>query len=102
MPSRAGTPRKEHEEYYGLIRSINDPIWDSILPPNGWGCLCNVTNTDEEETPGEVPALLSPAGIAGNAAKEKAIFTNSHPMVKNTSKAEKASIKAQMKVLRNE
>lgn len=40
MPSVAGEPRKEHKKYYGLILPVDHPIWQRILPPNGYGCLC--------------------------------------------------------------
>lgn len=40
MPSLAGRKRKDHKQYYGIIKPIDDPIWQQILPPNGYGCLC--------------------------------------------------------------
>lgn len=40
MPSMSENPRYEHRHYYGLVRPVDDPIWQSILPPNGYGCLC--------------------------------------------------------------
>lgn len=40
MPSVAGRKRDEHKRYYGIIRPVDDPIWQRIMPPNGYGCLC--------------------------------------------------------------
>ena len=40
MPSLATRKRNDHKQYYGIIRPIDDPIWQQILPPNGYGCLC--------------------------------------------------------------
>lgn len=40
MPSVAGEPRNQHKGYYGIVRPVDDPIWQSIMPPNGYGCLC--------------------------------------------------------------
>jgi len=39
-----GRTRPEHWELYKKLRGkvihIDDPIWDVIFPPNGWGCRC--------------------------------------------------------------
>ncbi len=40
MPSVSENPRLSHKRYYGLCRPTDDPIWQSIMPPNGWGCKC--------------------------------------------------------------
>lgn len=40
MPSMSEHPRHDHRRYYGLVRPVDDPIWQSIMPPNGYGCLC--------------------------------------------------------------
>ena len=34
--------RPEHEELDGLKRDKEDPIWDTIWPPNGYNCRCQV------------------------------------------------------------
>ena len=47
MPSRAAKPRDSHKELYHLIWAIDDPIWDIILPPSDWNCLCSVRATDK-------------------------------------------------------
>lgn len=40
MPSMSEHPRHDHRRYYGLVRPVDDPIWQNIMPPNGYGCLC--------------------------------------------------------------
>ena len=40
MPSVSENPRLSHKRYYGLCRPADDTIWQSIMPPNGWGCKC--------------------------------------------------------------
>lgn len=40
MPSVSTNKRDEHKKYYGLVRPVDDPIWQSIFPPNGFGCKC--------------------------------------------------------------
>lgn len=42
MPSVSTKKRDEHKQYYGLVRPVDDPIWSSIMPPNGFGCRCYV------------------------------------------------------------
>lgn len=34
--------RQAHAALNGMKFKANDPIWDSIYPPNGWGCRCYV------------------------------------------------------------
>ena len=34
--------RKTHAVYANKVFMWNDPIWDSIFPPNGWNCGCYV------------------------------------------------------------
>lgn len=40
MPSVAGKKREKHKQYYNIVRPVDDPIWQMIMPPNGYGCLC--------------------------------------------------------------
>lgn len=40
MPSVSENPRLSHKRYYGLCRPADDAIWQSIMPPNDWGCKC--------------------------------------------------------------
>ena len=42
MPSLSVNKRDSHKRYYGLVRSVDDPIWQSIYPPNGFRCKCQV------------------------------------------------------------
>ena len=41
--------RDDHEALNGLILPINDPIWDTITPPNGYNCRCSVIGVSEFE-----------------------------------------------------
>lgn len=49
MPSEAKEPRDAHRRYYGLVRPVDDPIWQVIFPPNGYGCKCWVKQLTEKE-----------------------------------------------------
>lgn len=33
------TKRDAHAEWHGLIRPVDDPVWDKIYPPNGFNCF---------------------------------------------------------------
>lgn len=46
-----GRTRPHHAELNGRVWRYDDPIWDIIYPPNGWGCRCRVvalSNADME------------------------------------------------------
>lgn len=49
MPSLSVQKRDEHTRYYGIIRPVDDPIWQSIFPPNGFGCRCYVKRLTTKE-----------------------------------------------------
>lgn len=40
MPSVSENKRLSHRRYYNLVRPVDDEIWQSIMPPNGFGCKC--------------------------------------------------------------
>ena len=41
--------RPAHAAKEGLILPVNDPFWDSWMPPNGWGCNCWVRQLTRAE-----------------------------------------------------
>jgi uncharacterized protein with gpF-like domain len=34
--------RPEHAAWSGMILPVDDPWWNTHMPPNGWGCKCRV------------------------------------------------------------
>lgn len=41
--------RDAHRPLHGKVFNANDPIWNKILPPNGWKCRCYVNPLTSEE-----------------------------------------------------
>ena len=41
--SAASNPREAHKRYYGLVLPVGHKLWKQIFPPNGYGCLCSVS-----------------------------------------------------------
>lgn len=49
VPTTSHEPRVEHLTWAGTILPIDDPWWDSHMPPNGWGCKCSVRQISRAE-----------------------------------------------------
>lgn len=47
--STAERRREEHEAWVGIVAHVDDPIWDRLYPPNGWGCQCGVRQITRRE-----------------------------------------------------
>lgn len=41
--------RAEHVAWAGAIRRVDDAIWGTLMPPNGWGCKCRVRQLSARE-----------------------------------------------------
>lgn len=41
--------REEHVAWHGTLLPIDDPWWESHMPPNGWGCKCRVRQVSRIE-----------------------------------------------------
>lgn len=49
LPSLSTDKRDSHTAYYGLVRPVDDPIWQSIFPPNGFGCKCRTKQLTKKQ-----------------------------------------------------
>lgn len=49
IASTAEHKRQSHMTYYGKIWAADDPIWQSIFPPNGYGCQCTVRQLTKKQ-----------------------------------------------------
>lgn len=96
MPSLSADPREVHRKYYGVIKPIDDAFWNNMMPPNGWGCKCWVSQTDEKATQLEVDPISPIPGVEGNAGKSRRVFPPNHPYVTNMSAQEKLKIQNQL------
>ncbi|QYS89075.1 phage head morphogenesis protein [Flavobacterium davisii] len=68
-----GRTREEHRAWDGLVLPINHPFWEKHLPPNDWGCRCNVTQTDEEVSK-DISKIKSKGAFANNPALSGKVF----------------------------
>ncbi len=97
MGSRAAKQRDSHKIWYGLIKPINDPFWDTAFPPNGWNCKCWVKQTDAQASDKIVSPPEEIKGISGNAGKTATIFSATHAYVSKLNKDEKKEVASEMK-----
>lgn len=49
LASSSENKRLAHQRYYGLVKAVDDPIWQVIFPPNGYGCKCRVRQLMQHE-----------------------------------------------------
>lgn len=64
--------RPLHRRWHGLIRPVDDPVWRTIFPPNGWNCRCVVQQLSDRDmarrgyapTPDDQMPDTGPAGSA--------------------------------------
>ncbi|MEX6627554.1 phage head morphogenesis protein [Tenacibaculum salmonis] len=70
--------RDKHKKWDGFIAPISHPIWKKLLPPNDWGCRCDIIPTDENPTDGYtnfIPKVKEE--FANNPAISGKVFTKS-------------------------
>ena len=92
LPSVSATPREAHRAFYGQIRSLEDPFWDTNYPGNLWNCKCGIRSTDKPvNATGDAAPVQAAPGLDKNPATSGEVFTGSHPYIKGASiEAEKA------------
>ncbi len=42
--------RSSHQKLDGVIKPVDDPFWDTYLPPNGYNCRCTVIKLSDGKT----------------------------------------------------
>lgn len=67
--------RDEHADLDGLIFHVDNPIWKTIYPPNGWNCRCYVVQLRKSDLTAE---QLRQAESSSESERAERIFKDSH------------------------
>lgn len=72
--------RESHQRLEGLIRPVNDTIWQSIAPRVAYNCRCTLKHILKPDYISDIPSIEGVAdnGISGNAFFSGEIFTKNH------------------------
>lgn len=91
VESTAANKRPEHLQWVGTILPIEHPWWNTHTPPVGWGCECDIRNTDKEVTtaPGYEEEVL-PVFANNPGVTAEFININEHPYKKSVTDEEVA------------
>jgi len=84
IKTTAINPGLDHKVFWfptGIIRPINDSLWNEHKPGDRWGCKCSLRATDKPVTPLRGSSTLdNPApGLDNNPGEEGILFSDSHP-----------------------
>lgn len=55
--------RPAHAALDGLTRRKNDPIWQTVWPPNGWNCRCAILTLLDPEEEDNIPDVVALADV---------------------------------------
>ncbi len=90
----AAEPRNDHQRLYGVVKPVDDPFWDTWLPPSDWGCRCSVKQVRDDDNAKEVPKdiKLPPAYMRQNPYKTGELFSDKHPMIAKLSDKERKMV----------
>jgi SPP1 gp7 family putative phage head morphogenesis protein len=76
-----GRVRLAHQPLDGVIKPVDDPLWNRYLPPNDWNCRCTVRQLADGEISAvknsELPQLKKDFQV--NYGKEQYVFPPTHP-----------------------
>lgn len=105
--------RPEHAVLNGTTLPIDDPFWNSYLPPLDWGCRCTtmqvsrnkypMSNSQEACAAGERATALPKQKIFRfNPGKDKIVFPPKHPYFKLAKEEKKAVSETIHKIAKEE
>jgi hypothetical protein len=87
LPSRSIEKRQSHIQFYDHIWSKGDDFWNHNTPGTEWNCKCDVEETDDPVTNnGNMDPVQVPAGLEGNPAVTREIFTDRASYIKKGNK----------------
>jgi len=74
--------RDEHSKLDGITLPVDDPFWNSNMPPNGWRCRCDVTQMTKRAQQTDrrtIPEIEKDPMFNFNPGKDKTVFPRNHP-----------------------
>lgn len=71
--------RESHRAMDGKVFAIDDPIWDTWMPPNGYNCRCITTQTDDPVSQRPDDSVVVDKGFAHNPGKSLKVYQSDHP-----------------------
>ncbi len=87
LPSRSIEKRQSHIQFYDHVWSKGDDFWNHNTPGTEWNCKCDVEETDDPVTNnGNMDPVQVPAGLEGNPAITREIFTDGASYIKKGNK----------------
>jgi SPP1 gp7 family putative phage head morphogenesis protein len=73
--------RAAHAKLDGIVKPVDDPFWDTYMPPNAWNCRCTVRQLSvgevSETNADDLPQL--PEMFKLNSGKHAVVFPKNHP-----------------------
>lgn len=66
--------REEHAILHNTTLPIDDPFWNSFLPPNGWNCRCTAVQVRKSKYPMSDPELAMRRGLNCTDGAKRQIF----------------------------
>ena len=93
--------REEHAILHNTTLPIDDPFWNSFLPPNGWNCRCTAVQVRKSKYPMSDPELAMRRGLnctdgakrqifRFNPGKSMRLYPERHPYMKTPNLAKNA------------
>lgn len=71
--------RESHRAMDGKVFAIDDPIWETWMPPNGYNCRCLVVQTDDPVSQPPASDIEVDKGFAHNPGKSLKVYESDHP-----------------------
>lgn len=95
--------RHEHARMDGVILPISDKFWSRNYPPNGWGCRCDVTQTDKPiNEPKKAESIEPDKGFDFNPGADKKLFSDDNGYQRDVDNKEATKVKKEAKTLLND
>lgn len=95
--------RASHAVLHNITLPPSDPFWNDYYPPNGWRCRCTAVQVRKSKYPEYDSETARTAGAEAttgkdvifrfNPGKQKVIFPEHHPYLKNLSSAESQKLR---------